>query len=106
MSSTSQDLVPLVESFLGVSLQGVSSDVLLLILTTSIAVIVGLVVFLWKRSSDRGKDVKPPVVFPTPSSRKEEEDESALSGKTKLTVFYGTQTGTAEGFAKNSLCKL
>ncbi|CAN1825875.1 NADPH--cytochrome P450 reductase [Linum perenne] len=100
MSSTSQDLVRLVESFLGVSLQGVSSDVLLLILTTSIAVIVGLVVFLWKRSSDRGKEVKPPVVFPTPSSRKEEEDESALSGKTKLTVFYGTQTGTAEGFAK------
>ncbi|CAN0873499.1 NADPH--cytochrome P450 reductase [Linum grandiflorum] len=100
MSSSSQDLVRLVESFLGVSFGGASSDVVLLILTTSLAVIFGLVFFLWKRSSDRTKDVKPPVVFPKPSSLKEEEDDSALAGKTKLTVFYGTQTGTAEGFAK------
>ncbi|CAI0463992.1 unnamed protein product [Linum tenue] len=100
MSSSASDLVRFLESTLGVSLGGASSDVVVLVLTTSLAVIVGLVVFLWKRSSDRSKEVKP-VVITKPYSLKEEEDESdALAGKTKLTIFYGTQTGTAEGFAK------
>ncbi|CAI0417574.1 unnamed protein product [Linum tenue] len=100
MSSSAPDLVRFLESTLGVSLGGASSDVVVLVLTTSLAVIVGLVVFLWKRSSDRSKEVKP-VVITKPYSLKEEEDESdALAGKTKLTIFYGTQTGTAEGFAK------
>ncbi|CAI0406044.1 unnamed protein product [Linum tenue] len=100
MSSSGPDLVRLVESLLGVSLGGASSDVVVLVLTTSLAIVVGLVVFLWKRSSDRSREVKP-VVITKPYSLKEEEDESdALAGKTKLTIFYGTQTGTAEGFAK------
>ncbi|KAK6944571.1 Sulfite reductase [NADPH] flavoprotein alpha-component-like, FAD-binding [Dillenia turbinata] len=70
----------------------------LMILTTSIAVFIGcVVVFLWRRNSTpkSAKSLEPPkpiVVRPDP----EEIDD----GKTKVTIFFGTQTGTAEGFAK------
>uniref|UniRef100_A0A2C9U0Y2 NADPH--cytochrome P450 reductase n=1 Tax=Manihot esculenta TaxID=3983 RepID=A0A2C9U0Y2_MANES len=98
--SSSSDLVSFVESLLGVSLGGSVSDSVLLMITTSFAVIVGLLVLSWKRSSDRSKELKP-VVIPKSLAVKDEEDEAeALAGKTKVTIFYGTQTGTAEGFAK------
>ncbi|KAJ6954692.1 hypothetical protein NC652_006210 [Populus alba x Populus x berolinensis] len=51
-------------------------------------------------SSDRSKVVKPLVVHKSLSVKDEEEESEALAGKTKVTIFYGTQTGTAEGFAK------
>lgn len=85
-----------IESAIGVSL---GSDAVLMLLTTSFAVIVGLVVFFLKRSSDRSKEVKP-VVFPKSLNVEPEEEIEVEPGKVKVTVFFGTQTGTAEGFAK------
>ncbi|KAG6786358.1 hypothetical protein POTOM_007958 [Populus tomentosa] len=55
---------------------------------------------LVRDSSDRSKVVKPLVVHKSLSVKDEEEESEALAGKTKVTIFYGTQTGTAEGFAK------
>ncbi|XP_052487152.1 NADPH--cytochrome P450 reductase [Gossypium raimondii] len=100
--SSSSDLVGFVESVLGVSLEGSVTDSMIVVATTSLAVILGLLVFLWKKSgSERSRDVKP-LVAPKPVSLKDEEDDDAViaAGKTKVTIFYGTQTGTAEGFAK------
>ncbi|XP_022730022.1 NADPH--cytochrome P450 reductase-like isoform X2 [Durio zibethinus] len=100
--SSSTDLVRFVESVLGVSLGGSVTDSMIVIATTSLAVILGLLFFVWKKSvSERSRDVKP-LVAPKPLSLKVDEDEEAViaAGKTKVTIFYGTQTGTAEGFAK------
>ena len=100
--SSSSDLVSFVESVLGVSLGGSITDSMIVIATTSLAVILGFLVFLWKKSaSERSRDVKP-LVAPKPISFKDDGDDDAViaAGKTKVTIFYGTQTGTAEGFAK------
>lgn len=71
---------------------------LLMILTTSIAVIIGCaIVFLWRRSSSKtskAAEMPRPLVF---NKEQEAEDDD---GKKKVTIFFGTQTGTAEGFAK------
>lgn len=93
---SSSELVRSIESALGMSL---GSDMVLVLLTTSFAVIVGFVVFFLKRSSDRSKEVKP-VVFPKSLHVEPEEETELEPGKVKVTVFFGTQTGTAEGFAK------
>ncbi|KAL5777382.1 hypothetical protein ACOSP7_010308 [Xanthoceras sorbifolium] len=94
------DLVKLVESVLGVSLGDSVSDTVIIIATTSFAVVIGLVVLLWSKSSDRSKESK--LVVPLkPLSLNEGDDEADVgSDKKKVTIFYGTQTGTAEGFAK------
>ncbi|KAA8538186.1 hypothetical protein F0562_027794 [Nyssa sinensis] len=99
--NSDSDLIRWFESIFGVSLGSNSvSDTVAVIVTTSVAVIIGLLFFLWRRSSDRSKESKP-VVVPKPLPVEVEEDEVEVgSGKTKLTIFYGTQTGTAEGFAK------
>lgn len=74
---------------------------LVAILATSVAVLVGcFVVLVWRRSgaaAGKPKAVEPlkPLVV-----REAEADEDL--GKKKVTVFFGTQTGTAEGFAKVS----
>lgn len=94
------ELVRSIESALGVSLGEDNGKVVVVVLTTSLAVIVGLVVFLWKRSTDRSKETKPVVVPKTVSAHLEEEEEEVDPSKVKVTVFFGTQTGTAEGFAK------
>ncbi|KAG7021723.1 NADPH--cytochrome P450 reductase [Cucurbita argyrosperma subsp. argyrosperma] len=71
---------------------------LVAILTTSIAVMIGcFVVLVWRRSGNR--KVKT-VVLPKPLISKETEPE-VEDGKKKVTIFFGTQTGTAEGFAKD-----
>ncbi|KAJ8762453.1 hypothetical protein K2173_007892 [Erythroxylum novogranatense] len=98
--SSGSDLVRFVESVLGVSIGSSVSDSVVVVLTTSFAVIVGLVVFFLKRSSDRSREVKPVVVPKSLIVKDDEDDAEALSGKTRVTIFYGTQTGTAEGFAK------
>ncbi|RZC15853.1 NADPH--cytochrome P450 reductase [Glycine soja] len=97
--ASNSDLVRAVESLLGVSLADSVSDSLLLIATTSAAVIIGLLVFLWKKSSDRSKEVKP-VIVPKGLPKDEDDEIDVADGKTKVTIFFGTQTGTAEGFAK------
>ncbi|KAL0453448.1 UNVERIFIED_CONTAM: NADPH--cytochrome [Sesamum latifolium] len=73
---------------------------LMMILTTSLAVLIGcVVVLIWKRAagSAKKKVVEPPklVVAKAPAEPEEVDD-----GKKKVTIFFGTQTGTAEGFAK------
>ncbi|EXB22547.1 NADPH--cytochrome P450 reductase [Morus notabilis] len=94
--SSNSELVRTLESLLGVPV----TDSVIVIATTAVALILGLLVLVWRRSSDRSREVKP-VVVPKPLLVKDEDNEVELaSGKTKVTVFYGTQTGTAEGFAK------
>ncbi|KAF7817035.1 NADPH--cytochrome P450 reductase [Senna tora] len=98
--ASNSDLVRILESVLGISLGDSVSDSLVVIVTTSVAVIIGLLVFVWKKSSDRSKEVKPILVPKSLSVKEDEDDIDVGSGKTKVTVFFGTQTGTAEGFAK------
>ena len=99
LSSSTSDLIRSIESALGISLDS-SSSASVVVLTTSLAVIVGLVWILWKRSNDGSGNSKV-VVAPKPLKVQPEEDELELAaGKTKVTIFFGTQTGTAEGFAK------
>lgn len=75
---------------------------LLMLLTTSIAVLIGCaVVLVWRRSSLRSvKSVEPPKLIVPKVEIEDEVDD----GKKKVTVFFGTQTGTAEGFAKVYIC--
>ena len=77
----------------------VDNKELMMILTTSVAVLIGCaVVLVWKRSSGRrsGKVFEAPKV----AAAKVEPEVEVDDGKKKVTIFYGTQTGTAEGFAK------
>lgn len=72
---------------------------LLVVLTTSLAVLLGCVLLLlWRRSG--GKKATPAVEPPRPLEFREETEHELDSGKRKVNVFFGTQTGTAEGFAK------
>ncbi|KAK6130753.1 hypothetical protein DH2020_035511 [Rehmannia glutinosa] len=92
------ELVRSMEQALGVKL---GEETVVVVLTTSFALIFGLLVFIWKRSSDnRGKEVRQVVVPKTVSLKDDDEEEDVGPDKVKLTVFFGTQTGTAEGFAK------
>lgn len=76
---------------------------LMAMLTTSVAVLVGCVFLLmWRRaSSSPKKAVEPPNLAVAKAA---EETEEADDGRKKVTIFFGTQTGTAEGFAK--VCEL
>nr|GMD88874.1 NADPH--cytochrome P450 reductase-like [Ipomoea batatas] len=91
---SSSELLRSIGAALGVS---IGNDVAVVALTTSIAVGVGLLVLVWMRTSDRSKEVRPLKV---PKARAVEQEEDVDTGKVKVTVFFGTQTGTAEGFAK------
>ncbi|KAI3460069.1 hypothetical protein Pfo_016732 [Paulownia fortunei] len=92
------ELVRSMEQTLGVKL---GDETVVLVLTTSLALIFGLLVFLWKRSSDnRSNEARQVIVPKTVPLKDDEEEEDVGPDKVKLTVFFGTQTGTAEGFAK------
>lgn len=68
-----------------------------MILTTSIAVLIGcVVVLIWRRSSSQ----KPKKIEPLKPLVVKEPEVEVDDGKQKITIFFGTQTGTAEGFAK------
>ncbi|XP_020673465.1 NADPH--cytochrome P450 reductase [Dendrobium catenatum] len=72
---------------------------LLSLLATSAAVLVGCVVLLlWRRSAGQkpASKAEPLRLAPLKQEPKTEADD----GKKKVTVLFGTQTGTAEGFAK------
>ncbi|KAG8372376.1 hypothetical protein BUALT_Bualt12G0059800 [Buddleja alternifolia] len=72
----------------------------MMVLTTSVAVLFGFVaVLIWRRAAGSGnkKVVEPPKLMVPKSVMEPEEIDD---GKKKVTVFFGTQTGTAEGFAK------
>ncbi|KAJ4815876.1 NADPH--cytochrome P450 reductase [Rhynchospora pubera] len=71
----------------------------LMALVTAVTVLVGFGFFLiWKRSGGEKKDVAPPR--PTPLKVAPPPEMELDDGRKKVTVFFGTQTGTAEGFAK------
>ncbi|KAL2520741.1 NADPH--Cytochrome [Forsythia ovata] len=91
------ELARSIEKMLGLKL---SEDSVVVVLTTSLAVIVGFFVFLWKRSSDRSNESRAVVVPKVVPLKDEEEDLDVDPDKVRLAVFFGTQTGTAEGFAK------
>nr|A0A7T9QPQ1.1 RecName: Full=Piperic acid synthase CYP719A37; AltName: Full=Cytochrome P450 719A37; Short=PnCYP719; AltName: Full=NADPH--cytochrome P450 reductase; Short=CPR; Short=P450R [Piper nigrum]QQS74307.1 cytochrome reductase 1 [Piper nigrum] len=69
---------------------------LLVLLATSAALLVGLVAALVWRRSAAARTAEPPK----PLLAKKEAEPEVDDGKRKVTVFFGTQTGTAEGFAK------
>ena len=73
---------------------------LAMLLTTSLALLIGCVVLLaWRRTAgSAAKNQLPPPKLVVPKSAVEPEDPE--DDKTKVSVFFGTQTGTAEGFAK------
>ncbi|EPS67504.1 hypothetical protein M569_07270, partial [Genlisea aurea] len=73
-----------------------------MLLTTSFAVLVGCVlVFMWRRAvgSAKAKDFEA-TKFVLSKGDEDEEEEDAGDGKKRISIFFGTQTGTAEGFAK------
>lgn len=71
-----------------------------MILTTSIAVLIGcVVVFVMRRSSSQKPKSAGGIEPPKPLIVKEHEPEPD-DGQKKVTILFGTQTGTAEGFAK------
>lgn len=75
-------------------------EVVAMALTTAFAVLIGCVfLYLWRVSSNQKaaeKNKKALEVARKPMMAKEDEDD----GKKKVTILFGTQTGTAEGFAK------
>lgn len=68
-----------------------------MLLTTSIAVLIGcVVVLIWRRSNaSKPKPIEVPKRIIEKPAELDIDD-----GTKKVTVFFGTQTGTAEGFAK------
>lgn len=75
-----------------------SKEEVITLIATSAALVVGcLLLILWRRSGKVSKPTEPPRPPPLKLEVKEEEVDD---GKKRVTVFFGTQTGTAEGFAK------
>ncbi|XP_024514731.1 NADPH--cytochrome P450 reductase [Selaginella moellendorffii] len=97
MESSSLDFVLALLGVKGMASTNISPLTLLL----SALLLVAGALFLWWKAADAGKRVAEPPTVVTPIVEAEEEEADDLAGYTsKVTVFFGTQTGTAEGFAK------
>ncbi|KAG6513923.1 hypothetical protein ZIOFF_024260 [Zingiber officinale] len=74
----------------------VENRLLIVVLSIVIVVLVGCVAifFVWRSSGRKPVEPPKPLVVKTQMDTKEDQ------GKKKVTVFFGTQTRTAEGFAK------
>ncbi|OAY73665.1 NADPH--cytochrome P450 reductase [Ananas comosus] len=72
---------------------------LLAILTTAFAAVVGCARRPGGAAAAPGKAA--PAAPPRPLAARAETEAEADDGRKKVTVFFGTQTGTAEGFAKD-----
>ena len=74
-----------------------------MIVSTSLALLIGCAFLLILRKFNGEKSSRVAKEVPKPLIVKEEEEEVDVDhGKKKVTVFFGSQTGTAEGFAKVS----
>ncbi|KAG6502890.1 hypothetical protein ZIOFF_035179 [Zingiber officinale] len=74
----------------------VENRLLIVVLSIVIAVLVGCVAIFFVRRSSGRKPAEPPKPLVVKTQMDTEEDQ----GKKKVTVFFRTQTRTAEGFAK------
>ena len=85
------ELVWTIESVLGILLCESVSDSVVLIVTTSFAVIIGLLVFVWKRSSNwsSSSSMKPVEVPKFSSSNKDEDDEGLFFPLSPLLCLVG-----------------
>jgi NADPH-ferrihemoprotein reductase len=74
---------------------------LLALLATSLAVLVGCGVALLVRRSTSSASPQPVKASPPLAAKKPREEEpDPDDGRQRVALFFGTQTGTAEGFAK------
>jgi NADPH-ferrihemoprotein reductase len=75
-------------------------DPLAALAATAAALVAGLIILaVWFRSGAGGQ-TKAPAAPLRPPPVKVREDADADDGRKRVTIFFGTQTGTAEGFAK------
>ncbi|XP_037435855.1 NADPH--cytochrome P450 reductase-like [Triticum dicoccoides] len=74
---------------------------LLALLATSLAVLVGCgVALLFRRSSSSAAPLARQAAAAKPLAAKKDQEPDPDDGRQRVALFFGTQTGTAEGFAK------
>ena len=94
----------LIEEILGLDIS--SHGILLAVTTTAIAVLVGLAFLIWRKwSPAEYSSKKTPLAPPKPLLVRLDSEIEEDPEKRKVAVFFGTQTGTAESFAKVKFCK-